>query len=1490
MLQGGRRIAQGLRSPAKARLANSWQGLGDARPVSKIRNYASVNYFREYDSKLVLADGTEFPGYSFGAQKSVAGEAVFTTGMVGYPESLTDPSYRGEILTLTYPIIGSYGVPDRSVKDHNGLASYMESKRIHVSGFVVAENVDKWSHWNGQTSLSDWLKAEGIPAIEGVDTRQLTKLLRQKGSMPGKIVIGDQDISFDTSKQDRNLVAEVSVKEPFTVGSGDLKVVCIDCGVKNNIIRRLAQPGVEVTVVPWNYDLRKINFDGLFISNGPGNPETVHETIANVRWAMTLGKPIFGICMGNQVLSLAAGARVYKMKFGNRGQNQSVFDTTTGKTYITPQNHGYAVDNDTLPSRWKPYFVNTNDGTNEGIYHTSLPFFSAQFHPEARGGPADTDFLFQKFLGLVADYKEGRIVEAVRPDTSKKLPNRVLMLGSGGLQIGQAGEFDYSGSQAIKALKELGVQSVLINPNIATVQTKKGLADRVYLTPVNEDTVRRIIDKEDVDGVLLSFGGQTALNTGVDLYNSGVFGATTTRVLGTSVQSIKKTEDRELFKQALLEIGEKLAVSESTTDVQSTLDAAARIGYPVIIRSAYSLGGLGSGFAYNPTELAELASKAFASSPQVLVEKSLKGWKECEYEVVRDMDDNCLTVCNMENFDPMGIHTGESIVVAPSQTLSNDEYHMLRTTSIKVVRHLGIVGECNIQYALDPNSQDYCIIEVNPRLSRSSALASKATGYPLAYVGAKLSLGQRMSNIRNSITKVTSASFEPSLDYIVTKIPRWDLSKFTQVSRLIGSAMKSVGEVMAVGRNFEESIQKALRMVDGSYLGFDEVKGLFVGREAIIKELENPTDKRIFAIAAAFNEGFSVDEVHHHTRITPWFLSKLHNIHNLRGDIKKHSLDSISQAQLRYAKQLGFSDKQIASYLQPNKKNQKPNDLDVRAKRKKLGVVPFVKQIDTVAAEFPAQTNYLYVTYSATESDLPKDRDGVMVLGSGVYRIGSSVEFDYCGVTALRTLRKLGYKTVMVNYNPETVSTDYDESDRLYFEELSLERTLDIYDIENPQGVIVSCGGQQPQNLALPLQKNGVPILGTDALKIDMCEDRHKYSQLLDSIGVAQPDWQELRSVDDAFAFAKRVSYPVLVRPSYVLSGAAMNVAHNDDELRFFLNDAADVSPEHPVVISKFLLGAKELEVDAVCQNGKFVNWAVSEHVENAGVHSGDATMVLPAHTINEATRQALIETTKKITGALNVNGPCNTQYLVRPRPGAGPEEAHEILVIETNLRASRSFPFVSKVYDIDFVENATKVFVGRTVEPDTRCDDKLNHWGVKAAQFSFKRLMGADPVLGVEMASTGEVACFGRTVNEAFLKSVVAAGFKVPPNNKKTLLVSGDLPDYLLRDIPRLQSIGYTVYSTPALSEKLADLGVKHFPLSYDAAIRKIRDRDVSLVWDNAKRGEDKKEYEVRRSAVDFSAQLTTNPELCHQLISALSEWDNRELPIEAWDEYHPQ
>jgi len=1467
-------------SLAKARSALRLGRLRDAAAAAaQSRGFATGgNPPSKEKGYLVLEDGTMFPGISFGAHKASAGEAVFNTGMVGYPESLTDPSYRGQILTFTYPSLGNYGVPAQ-VNDELGLRKHFESDRVQVAGVIVAEYSWEWSHWNGVESLSDWLKREGVPALTGIDTRALTKKIREQGAMLGKIVF-DQDLPFDDPNM-RNLVDEVSVKKPVVYGTpGGFKVIAVDCGIKANVIRQLVGRGCEVTVIPWDYDFVKMletKYDGLFISNGPGDPALLGPLVKNVSTAIEIGKPIFGICMGNHVLARAAGAETYKLPFGNRGQNQPVVDVNTSSAYITPQNHGFAVNTSTLRPPWRQLFYNANDFSNEGIMCEGRPFYSVQFHPEARGGPYDTDFLFDRFIQNMKEYKHShRVAHHIQP------MKKALILGSGGLQIGQAGEFDYSGSQAIKSLLTEGISTVLMNPNIATVQTAKGLADRVYFCPVNKEFVEKVIEKEKPDSLLLQFGGQTALNVGIELYTSGILKKHNVQVLGTSVDTIIATEDRQIFKDKLDEINVGVAPSIATENVEDSLAAAEKLGFPVIVRVAFALGGLGSGFAHNRAEMEELCIKAFAIAPQVLVEKSVKGWKEVEYEVVRDSYNNCVTVCNMENFDPMGIHTGESIVIAPSQTLTNEEYHKLRLAAIRVVQHLGIIGECNIQYALDPNSENFFVIEVNPRLSRSSALASKATGYPLAAVAAKLALGHQLPTIPNSITKTTSACFEPSLDYLVVKVPRWDLNKFPGVDPHLGSAMKSVGEVMAIGRNFEEAFQKALRMVDTRNPGFESI-GSYpntpAGNAAIDTELKAATDKRVWAIADALDRGYSADKIHDMTKIDHWWLKKLENIRNIRNQIRQiGSLNGLHKSLLSQAKLYGFSDKQIASYVGSN-------ETEIRNYRKSKGVIPVAKQIDTLAAEFPAQTNYLYMTYGGAENDVTPAPGGVAVLGSGTYRIGSSVEFDYGAVSCIRTLRKLGETTIMINYNPETVSTDYDESDRLYFEELSLERVLDITDYEQPKGVVVSVGGQQPQNLALPLYKAKVPILGTSPVMIDNAEDRYKFSKLLDEISVKQPDWKELSTTSSAKEFAARVGYPVLVRPSYVLSGAAMKVAYNDEQLTDYLAKAADVSQEHPVVITKFLLDANEIELDAVANKGRLVNWAVSEHIELAGVHSGDATLVFPSDQIPGDVQDKVRSIGAKIAKALQISGPFNIQFL---------ERNGELGVIECNLRSSRSFPFVSKCLDVDFIDTATRIFLGQSPEPDKRCEGtppKLDHVSVKAPQFSWVRLKDSDPVLGVEMSSTGEVACYGRDRYEAYLQAIISAGFKVP---KRGVCVSGNLKKEHVPYIKKLLTLGLDIFGTPEVNKFLEkhQIPYKKLDLTLDptGARHAFRFKHADLLINFPfTEGSHPEMRKLRRHGVDMAIPVITNERLFAMTVDSIERVGNN-FTVLGWDEYHPQ
>ena len=1067
---------------------------------------------------------------------------------------------------------------------------------------------------------------------------------------------------------------------------------------------------------------------------------------------------------------------------------------------------------------------------------------------------------------------------------------KVLILGSGALKIGEAGEFDYSGSQALKALREEGVSTVLINPNIATVQTSEGVADQIYFLPVQPYFVERVIEKERPDGILLSFGGQTALNCGVELDKTGVLKKYNVKVLGTPVKAIMDTEDRELFVERLDEIDVKTIKSEACEDIQQARVAAKNLGYPVIVRAAYALGGLGSGFADNEDELNTLCEKAFSFSPQVLVEKSLKGWKEIEYEVVRDRYDNCITVCNMENFDPLGIHTGESIVIAPSQTLSNSEYHKLRALSIKIVRHIGIVGECNVQYAFDPESEDYRVIEVNARLSRSSALASKATGYPLAFVAAKLGMGYGLFELKNSVTKTTSAFFEPALDYVVCKIPRWDLSKFRGVDKELGSSMKSVGEVMAIGRNFEEAIQKGLRMIGQGMHGFVENKELQI--DDLDAALREPTDKRVFLISKAMHKGYTVDQIHELTKIDRWFLNKLKHIIDIDEELKTKNINTLDKELLRTAKVYGFTDFQIARAVGLEEECKKMHEAMriVRRLRKSFGILPVVKQIDTLAAEYPAQTNYLYVTYAGVASDITfsNDRNSVIVLGSGAYRIGSSVEFDWCGVQALNTIRRQGYRSIMINYNPETVSTDYDMCDRLYFDELTFERVMDIIDAENPHGVIVSTGGQIPNNLAMYLDEENVSILGTSAKDIDNAEDRAKFSSMLTENGINQPEWSALTSMDDIDKFVDRVGFPVLVRPSYVLSGAAMNICSNRDELTRFLQLAANVSEDHPVVVSKFIEHAKEIEMDAVAQDGEILAYAISEHIEFAGVHSGDATIQFPPQKLYVETMRRIKRISRQIAKKLHINGPFNIQFMARD---------NDILVIECNLRASRSFPFVSKVLKLNFIDLATKIMLGAPVEKPNKNLFDLDYVGIKASQFSFNRLQKADPVLGVDMSSTGEVGCLGDDTSTALMKSMLSVGLRIP---KKTILLStggAKQKAEMLDAAKMLKQHGYELYATVGTSKYLTENGIENTLVympsdegQHPQALELLHEKKIDMVVNMPKDltpRELTNGYKIRRAAIDLNVPLITNSRLASAFISAFCNVGMDDIDIKAWGEY---
>ncbi len=1447
---------------------------------------------------LQLNTGQRFIGKSFGKQikEDEYGEIVFQTGMVGYPESLTDPSYLNQILVLTYPLIGNYGIGEPQY-DEYGIDKIFESDNIHIKALIVGEYNPKHSHWRGKKSLGEWLAENGIIGISGVDTREIVKIIRENQNIIGKITSNLNkiesplnNISIDDILQKINL-NEVSLKIDLFGKSKDnsesqdrkiiinsnpdlLNILVVDCGIKNSQLRGLLDQKVQLTIVDTNYyfqdEVFEKKYDGIFISNGPGNPRNSMKVVEQLQaiFESNFTIPIFGICYGHQLIGLASGCDIGKMKYGNRGHNIPCNLIGTKKCYITSQNHGFEVLLDPQlqeqSSKWRELFVNSNDGSNEGLIHMEKPFFSVQFHPEARAGPKDTIFLFKIFIERCQrDFNvKDRIYNIVNENLESSLDyvrnvhhkiRKILILGSGGLSIGQAGEFDYSGSQAIKAFQEENIEVILVNPNIATIQTSKGLADKIYYLPVTPEYVKQVIETEKPDGISLSFGGQTALNCGVKLYEQGLL--ENIKILGSSLETVMDAEDRERFKNILEEIGEYTAPSKIVGNLEEAIAFSKEIGFPLLIRSSFALGGLGSGFANNESEMINILNVAFKNKANVIIDKSLKGWKELEYEIVRDSYDNCISVCNMENIDPLGIHTGESIVVAPSQTLTDKEYNCLRTVAFKVIRRLGIIGECNIQYALDPESSKYYIIEVNPRLSRSSALASKATGYPLAYIAAKLSLGYSLLEIKNSITRLT-ACYEPSLDYCVVKVPRWDLRKFPMVDDKLGSSMKSVGEVMSISRSFEEAFQKALRMADENILGF---YGTDINWHSSEDELMNPNNNRINKIANSFYSGqYNVDEMYELTKIDKWYLKKMWKIIEMQKTLESlYGQNEISQELLYRAKRIGFSDYQISKMI-------RKTEIYVRDLREKYTIKPVVKQLDTVAAEYPCFTNYLYLTYNGDYHDIEFNEETVIVLGSGVYRIGSSVEFDWCAVNCVRELREQGYQTVMINYNPETVSTDYDEVDRLYFDEISFESVMDIYGYENCKGVVLSMGGQIANNIAMSLHRKEVKIIGTHPENIDNAENRFKFSRMLDQIGIDQPKWRELTDTNSTQKFCLEVGFPCLIRPSYVLSGAMMCVIYSQEEMDEYLENII-ISNDYPVVISKFITDAKEIEVDAVADNGILKLWAISEHVEDAGVHSGDATLVLPPKNINQTTRNLILKNTQKIAKKLEIDGPFNIQYIAKN---------NELKVIECNLRVSRSFPFVSKVKDINFIRIATKIMIGANYQIE---DTEEKYVGVKVPQFSFNRLANADNRLGVEMLSTGEVACFGENYREAYLKALSATGFQVI--NKCSVLISigSDLDrEELLDSIKLLSANGFILYGTAGTAKYYSSHGITVKGLDNEELCQNIKEGNYGLVINisvpNRIRTLKKTNgYYIRRLSIDYGVSIIINIKCAKLYIDSL-------------------
>jgi len=1289
---------------------------------------------------LTLSNGSIFNGISFGFPKKIVGEVVFSTGMTSYVETLTDPSYKGQILVFTFPLIGNYGVPDL-ITDNYDLCFNWESYRIQVSGVILFDCCRTLESKTHIKTLSRWLENEEIPGLYNVDTRELTKLLREHGTICGELRC---ELAPNIFVKESNMIKKNNLIHNSVVGNGYLRVLLFDFGVKHSILRNLITRNCSVTIFNLHENYADIDlnlYDGIFLSNGPGNPEDWCEfiswfskSIKNVSFKI----PVFGVCLGCQLLALCAGASTCKMKYGNRGQNIPVIHLQSGKTYITSQNHGYVINSDTIPEGWCVSYKNLNDGSIEGFEHLYKPFKAVQFHPEGHCGPRDTMFVFDEFISRCGEYQKKKNLVKSRFDISS-----VLLIGSGALSIGQAGEFDYSGSQAIKALHERNIKVTLLNPNIASNQTD--IADKVYYLPVTTESVDVILkENPDINSILLQFGGQTALNCGVDLLKMGILDKYNVHVLGTSVESIILTEDRHKFSSMCKRIGKCVAESCTVNNVESGVLEAARIGYPVMLRCAYALGGQGSGVVHSQNELIEKLGAAFLCSSQVLIEKSMYGWKEIEYEVMRDSDDNCLIICNMENFDPVGVHTGESIVICPSQTLNDSEYHMLRDIAIEIAREVEIVGECNIQYALNPETKEYAIIEVNARLSRSSALASKATGYPIAYIAAQVALGYRIADLKNKVTGCTSAFFEPALDYVVVKYPRWDFEKFPEIERRLGTSMKSVGETMGIGKSFEEAIQKAVRMstkFEGIECGFDKL----LTYTELDNELQFPSDLRLFHTYNAFKQKYDINRIHELTRIDVFFLEKIKRLFNFYESLKGLKLQTISFDLLVEAKQLGFSDNSISLALEC------PYE-EFIARKQYFQITPLVKQIDTIAAEFPASSSYFYLTYNGIQHDVEGGKGGIIILGSGPYCIGSSIEFDWCVVQCVKAIRQSGKRAIVINCNPETVSTDYDESDVLFFENIDIETLQFIYEFEKAEGVILSMGGQLSNNLVPMLMKNNIfKILGTSINSIDFAEDRNKFSYLLDTLNIKQPKWISFNSMEEFMAKRNTLTYPVILRSNYILSGTSMKVVWNvneaDEAVRHVL------SKTKSICMSEFLENAVEIDFDAVSCDGTIVLSSISKHLEFAGCHSGDATLILPPN-LPSSLADKLVHSSSVISKALKIHGNFNIQFMIKNE---------EIFVIECNLRCSRSLPFVSKTYNVNFVKVGTDILLNKDVDFFEHLHMKqINMFSVKIPRFSFHRLTDTDPITGVEMKSTGEVAAFGSTFIEAYTKSFLAANKRI--------------------------------------------------------------------------------------------------------------------------------